>query len=224
MRTLWRRIRAGWNRSDTVLMVSNHIALALLIGNCWWQSVLVCCLATSMALAAQLARAARVKGTLRDALLFGAMIAVAWPFGEGIVTMTLGWWGDYLAPGPVFWKTPLYCVLIGWLASTHLYYVGQRTLDIGYGRATAASVVAVSAFGMGLLGENLFVWSAMWRYDVSGQDWWSVPAFVPVAYGLGYAIVPYLLGRSVMRTAVVCGFVLFTTCVGLGLITGFFPR
>lgn len=224
MRTMWRRIRAGWNRNDTVLMVSNHAALALLIGNCWWKSVVVCCLATSTPIIIQIFRASRVGGTLRDALLFGGMIAIAWPFGEGLFTMALGWWGEYLAPGPVIWKTPLYCVLVGWVSSTHLYYVGCRFMEFGYGRAAAAALVAVSAFGMGLLGENLFVWSGMWRYEASGHDWWDIPAFLPVAYGLGYGVVPYFAGRPVLRSAVACGLALTVFCASLGVLSGFFPR
>ena len=205
-------------------MATNHAALAVFIGNCWWDSVLVCQAACVAPLAMQMVRAYRSDRLLRDALIFGAAIGFAWPIGEGVVTATLGWWGEYVAPGITIWRTPLYCILIGWLASTHLFYLSHRVEAMGYGLRTSIPVVGLTAFGMGLAGENLFVWSGMWRYDTSGLDWWAIPAFVPVAYGAGYAILPLLNRRSVAVTTVVCGAVLFAACAGLGLATGFFPR
>jgi hypothetical protein len=205
-------------------VVTNHVALAVFVGNCWWQSVVVCQAASAVPLALQFWRAQRADRVLRDALIFGALIGFAWPIGEGVLTTYLGWWGDYIAPGITIWRTPLYCILIGWLASTHLYYVSHRVEAMGYGLRTSIPVVGLSAFGMGLLGENLFVWSGMWSYATSGLDWWAVPAFVPVAYGAGYAVLPLLNRRRVLTTATACGVVLFSACVGLGLATGFFPR
>jgi len=224
MKKHWRRIREHWNRTDTVVMATNHAALAAFIWNCWLDSVALCLAASAVPLAIQIVRAIRTDRLLRDALIFGAAIGFAWPFGEGLLTESLGWWGEYLAPGITVWHTPLYCIFIGWLASTHLYYLSHRLGEMGYGRRTSMALVGVTAFGMGLLGENLFVWANMWRYDVSGLDWWAIPAFVPIAYGAGYAVLPLLNRRGVWTVSAVCGVVLFVFCVGLGLATGFFPR
>ncbi|MCL4691253.1 MAG: hypothetical protein KJ060_01895 [Candidatus Hydrogenedentes bacterium] len=224
MRKHWRRIRDHWNRTDTVVMATNHAALGVFVANCWWHSPIVCQLASAVPLAFQIRRAVRSDRLLRDALVFGAIIGFAWPVGEGLVTAVFGWWGQYLAAGITIWHTPLYCILIGWLASTHLYYLSHRLEAIGYGRISGVAVVGLTAFGMGLLGENLFVWANMWRYDTSGLDWWAIPAFVPVAYGVGYAILPLLNRWRAEATALACGAVLIVTCVGFGLASGFFPR
>ncbi len=224
MRKHWQRIRRSWNRTDTVVMVTNHAALAAFIGNCWWQSVGVCQAACAIPLMIQIAWALRRDRLLRDALIFGAIIGFAWPVGEGIVTATLGWWGEYLAPGFTIWYTPLYCILIGWQASTHLYYLSHRLAAMGYGKRTAMAVVGFTAFGMGLAGENLFVWAGMWRYDTSPMDWWAIPAFVPIAYGMGYAVLPLLDRWRLLSTTAACAALLFAACVGFGLAFGFFPR
>jgi hypothetical protein len=224
MRRFWLKLRTNWTRADSIVLATNTAAFLVFLANCRLESVWICTIASAVPLAIQAAYAFRVGGPLRSALLFGALIAAAWPLGEGIVTHILGWWGEYVAPGPVIWRTPLYCVLIGGLASTHIHYVSRRTSEFGYGPSVAAANTFLTAFLLGFLGENFFVAANMWRYHESGLDWISVPAFVPVAYGLGYAILPALRDWRILPTAVVCGMMLLVFSVGLGLLTGFFPR
>lgn len=224
MRTLWRRIRDNWDRTDSLVALSNTSALVVFVGNCWWESMWVCSLASAIPLAGQIWHGARTPGPLRDGLIFGALIAGAWPIGEGLVTALFGWWGEYLAPGPVIWHTPVYCILIGWLASTHIFYVGRRTVELGYGRFAAVLTSVFTGFLLGLVGENLFVLSGMWRYHASELDWFSIPAFVPLAYGLGYGVLPLLHGWRIIPATALCGLTIIVSCVSLGLVTGFFPR
>lgn len=140
------------------------------------------------------------------------------------MTLAVGWWGEYIATGPMVWKTPLYCMLIGWLSSTHVFYVGSRTLEFGFSRLAAVLYTAFTALLLGVLGENLFVWAGMWRYHTSDTDWFSVPAFVPVAYAAGYSVLPLLRGWRIIPTTLVWAAALLLASVGLGLVTGFFPR
>ncbi len=223
VRETWRHIKKQWNRTDTVVLGSNHAALGLFIGNCWWHSDGVCYAASIVPLVIQVLHARDGKRPLRDALWFGAIIGAAWPLGEGLLASTLGWWGEYLVGGPTVWKTPVSCMLIGWLASAHLFYVNQRFMALGYGLKASVSNVALGAFLMGLLGENLLVASGMWQYRPSGFDIWAVPAFVPVAYGVGYSILPFLRDWRVLPATVVSAVFVFTACVGMGLLVGFFP-
>ena len=144
--------------------------------------------------------------------------------GEGVVVRTVGWWGEYLAPGPRLWDTPLYCVLVGWLATAHIVYWSQRVTDIGYGRGVAVGCCVVTAFVLGLAGENLMVAAGIWVYAPSNQDWWNVPAFVPVSYGLGYGVLPFLRHYRVVPAALIFCLALAGVSVGAGLATGFFPR
>ncbi|MBX7254976.1 MAG: hypothetical protein K1Y02_01350 [Candidatus Hydrogenedentes bacterium] len=152
------------------------------------------------------------------------MVALAWPIGEGFVTQTVGWWGEYVALGPQVWKTPVYCMLIGWLSSTHIFYVGRRTLEFGFEMKWAVANTALTALLLGILGENLFVWAGMWRYHESTSDWFSVPAFVPVAYAAGYSVLPLLRNWRLASTTLVWATTLLLASIGLGLATGFFPR
>lgn len=206
------------------MLVTNLVSFALFIGNCWWSSPLVCNLASLLPLVAQIAYAARVNDSLRPALAFGALIAAAWPLGEGLVTWAVGWWGDYLAPGLTVWHTPVYCMLIGWLASTHIFYVSRRTREMGFPTAVVVGNTIFTAATLGVIGENLFVAAKMWVYHPSSLDWFSVPAFVPIAYGIGYGILPLVhRGRVVHASAAVAAALLMFS-VGLGLAVGFFPR
>ncbi|MDZ4860995.1 MAG: hypothetical protein SGI88_18635 [Candidatus Hydrogenedentes bacterium] len=224
MRKAFRKIRAGWNRTDTTVAVCNVVSFAVFILNCRIESVWVCMFASAIPLALQLVRASRVNDSLRPALAFGAIIGAAWPLGEGLVTWSVGWWGEYLAPGPTVWHTPVYCMLIGWLASTHIFYVSRRTAELGFdGRATIANTFLTAAL-LGIIGENLFVGARMWVYHASDLDWFYVPAFVPVAYGIGYGILPLVKRwRVVHASAAVCA-TLLVVSVGLGFAVGFFPR
>ena len=128
------------------MLAANTVAFAVFIANCWWESVAVCYAASVAPLGLQLLRA-RFDGEspLRSALAFGALCAGVWPLGEGVVVRTAGWWGQYLAPGPRVWDTPLYCMLVGWLASTHVYYWARRTEEFGYGRGAAVACAGLTA-------------------------------------------------------------------------------
>jgi hypothetical protein len=170
------------------------------------------------------AAAWRAPGVLRDALGFGGLVALSWPVGEGLLTDTLGWWGRYLAPGPAVWHTPVYCMLIGWLASTHVCYIAHRTLDIGYGMRAAMLNAGLTAFVLGVLGENLFVGARIWVYHASAHQWFSVPAFVPVAYGLGFSVLPLSRRWGFFPATAAWAATLMGATVGLGFLVGFFPR
>jgi hypothetical protein len=224
MATVWRRIRSHWTRTDTLVMGTNTAACVVFIANCWWQSVGVCYGASIAPIAIQVLWSLRHAGPLRPALVFGGLVALLWPFGEGFVTLAVGWWGEYIAPGPVVWKTPVYCMLIGWLASTHIFYLGRRVLDFGFSMGYAVANSAITALIVGILGENLFVWAGMWRYYASEADWFSVPAFVPVAYAAGYCVLPLMRTWRLIPTTLVWAATLLIASVGLGLATGFFPR
>lgn len=222
MKSIWRTIRANWRWSDGLVLVSNTAVFLVFIGNCWWRSLPLCFAAPLGALALQCLRARR-DGTLRDAVLFGAAVAAMWPLGEGVFVRVFGWWGEYLDAGPRIWETPLSCSLVGWLASTHCFYVARRALEMGYGRAVAAGVVGVTAFLIGLMGENFFVAAGIWVYRPSILDWWHIPAFLPVAYGLGYAIIPLARGGRLLPATVAFLLWLPVICAGLGWLTGYFP-
>lgn len=220
----FRKLRSHWDRTDTIVIGTNVAALALFVANTWWGSAWVCTVASAAPIAIQLAQARAVTDSLRGALAFGACIGAAWPIGEGIVTRAFGWWGQYLAPGPVVWYTPLYCILIGWLASAHIYYVARRTREMGFGRAAAIVVTCGTAAVLGVVGENLFVAAKMWSYYPSNQDWIAVPAFVPIAYGVGYGVLPFIPRWRAAPAAAAVASLLLVVAVGLGLVTGFFPR
>lgn len=232
------------------MAVTNAFSCILFVGNCWWESVGVCYVAFAVPLALQTAWAlcrrggglrggglrdggrrgggsqggALRDGALWDGLWFGLLVGALWPLGEGVVVNVFGWWGEYLAPGLFVWETPLYCMLIGWLASTHIFYWGRRILEIGYSAWTASVASGLTAFGLGILGENLFVGARMWVYEPSRLDWWGVPAFVPIAYGLAYAVVPALRRMHIVAATLVFASIILVVSVGLGLLTGFFPR
>lgn len=223
IRRVWRRIRGNWNRSDTWVTATNTTAFVLFLGNCGWESLAVVYAATLLPLAFQGLRSIRDAG-LRGAWAFGLLAGFLWPFGEWLVVNTLGWWGEYLAPGPRILDTPIYCILIGCLASTHIAYATRRAGEMGFGPRTVIINTGLTAFLLGIIGENLFVAASMWVYDPSIWDWWSVPAFVPTAYGLGYAFLPRLQGLPVVPRVVSFSVLLLVVCVGLGLAVGFFPR
>jgi len=221
---LWRRIRTHWNWTDTTVFGANTVAFALFIGNCWWERPWVTYLAVVLPLALEARRAWAVKDVLREALAFGAIVGGSWPLGEWLVVHTVGWWGTYGADGIMVLDTPLHTVLIGWLASAYCYYIGRRTVDIGYGVKTSGFVTGISALGLGIVGENLFVGAGMWVYDASALDWWAVPAFVPLAYGAGYALLPLFWRFPTVLRALLFNALMLVLAVGAGFAVGFFPR
>lgn len=224
IRGWWRRLRTNWNRTDTLLYSSNTLALMLFIGNCWWEKVEITYGAVGFPLFIQAWRARRVHDALREAFVFGGLVGWLWPFGEWFVIHAFGPWGEYRAPGPTVLETPLYCILVGWVASTHCYYVGRRTLEIGYGKAVSAVMSGLTAFALGIIGENLFVGGGMWVYYPSVLEFGSVPAFVPVAYGLGYATIPMLRRLHMVPATLLFTVIMLFISVSLGLVVGFFPR
>ncbi len=206
------------------MLVCNTVALVLLIGNCWWESVAACYVALLLPLSFQVLHAYRDAGPLRRGLLFGVLVAAVWPIGEWFIVNVFGWWGEYVGAGPRVLETAVYCMLIGWLASTYCYYVGERTMDLGYSVRAACLVAGGSALGLGIVGENLFVAARMWTYVPSAWEWGAVPAFLPVSYGIGYATVPLFRRSGVLPTTIAFASVLFSVSIALGLLTGFLPR
>jgi hypothetical protein len=223
MRKFWKLIRSNWTRTDTLVFGGNAIAFGLFIGNVWWESLAVCYTATIVPLTMQ-AIQCRLEKTLRSAFIFGAVVGLTWPIGEGIVVRAFGWWGQYLQNGPFIWDTGLYCALIGWLACTYLRYLYERTMQFGYSQRTAIIHVAVSALGLGAVGENLFVHARMWEYHASTWDWGAVPAFVPIAYGLSYAFLPVIKRWKAVPAALAFNGITGVLAVALGLAVRFFPR
>jgi len=220
----WQKLRYGLNGTDKLLLVVNIAAGLTYLGNCWWQSVAICYAAAIVPLALFAARwvITREKA-LGDALIIGLGLGVAWPLGEGITINALGWWGEYTARGPYIWHTAAYCVLIGWLATTHIAYIATRALALGFSRTIAVLAASISAFVIGIAGENFFVAAGMWTYKDAAWQWWYIPAFLPIAYALGYAVLPFVQRTHVgVRIAALLA-CLFVTCTGLGLLTGFFP-
>ncbi len=217
-------IRAGMRGADGVVFVGNTIAFFLFLGNCWWDSVAIAYGGALLPLALQCAWLGTGDKTLRESLLFGAVIGIGWPIGEYAVVHSLGWWGAYLAPGPKVLETPLYCLLVGALASSYCYYVAARTREIGYGEGAAIVVSGTSALLLGVLGENFFVMAGMWTYDTSSLDIGYVPAFVPIGYAFAYSAIPPLQRAPLIVSAIGLLFATLISTVGLGLVTGFFPR
>src|SRR5690606_28878149 len=125
-------IRAGARGADGVVLLGNTIAFALFLANCWWGSVAVAYVGSLVPLASQCAWLGTGDKTLRESLIFGAIVGIAWPFGEYAVVSTLGWWGEYTAPGWRILETPMYAVLIATVASAYCYYIAARTREMGY--------------------------------------------------------------------------------------------
>jgi hypothetical protein len=171
-----------------------------------------------------LANEARRDHTVRHALLFGAVIGWTWPLGEGLVVRTAGWWGNYLAAGPMIWDTPVYCVLIGWIGGAYCYFIGARMVDWGWGNKAWAFVSGISAFAIGALGENLYVWARIWEYDRAGRFLGDVPLFLPIAYGISYACLPLLARLPVLPQGLVFNAITLVISVTAGFAAGFFPR
>lgn len=221
----FKTIRKQWNRTDSILISTNIAAGLAYLGNCWWDSLWICYAAAAIPLAIQSLWWLRSKDVLlRDALIMGLGLGIAWPIGEGIAVNVLGWWGDYTAGGPYLWHTAAYCVLIGWLATAHIVYLSARTLAMGFSGVAAAGVAAVSAFVVGIAGENFFVAAEMWTYREAQWQFWYIPAFLPIAYAIGYAVLPAVQRRPVTIRLGALLTSLFVACTGLGIASGFFPE
>jgi hypothetical protein len=220
---VWKRIRTCWNRTDSLVLCVHIAAFAAFIGNCWWESAAAASAASLAVLLILLPRASKDR-TLRDAIVFGGIVAGLWPFGEWAVVHGLGWWGAYTAPGTKILDTPLYCAFVGWTASTYCYYVGRRTAEMQFPAAASAAMSGLSALAIGAIGENLFVAARLWMYHPSSWDWWHVPAFVPLAYGLSYATLPALRRFRLLPASVLFTLITLAVSVGLGIAAGFFPR
>lgn len=221
----FKTIRNQWNRTDSILIATNIAAGLAYLGNCWWDSLWICYAAAAIPLAIQSLWCLRTNDVLlRDALIMGLGLGIAWPIGEGITVNVLGWWGDYTASGPYLWHTAAYCVLIGWLATAHIVYLSARTLAMGFSGIAAAGVAAVSAFVVGIAGENFFVAAEMWTYREAQWQFWYIPAFLPIAYAIGYAVLPAVQHRPVTIRLGALLASLFIACTGLGLASGFFPE
>lgn len=220
----YRRIRADWNPSDSIVFITSLAATAAFIANAWLESVALVYIATLIPVALYIWRATKNDKTMRQAVIFGGIVAWLWPLGEAFVVHRAGWWGAYLAPGPKILETPIYCILIGSLASTYCFYVGQRATDIGYGDRIAGLTTGFTALLAGIIGENLFVAAQIWVYHPSSYDWWYVPAIVPITYGVCYGILPALRPvRIVPRTLIFTTFTLVVS-MALGFAFGFFPQ
>lgn len=220
----FRRIRSCWNATDTTVFAGNILAFFLFLANCRWKSVEVAYAASVLPIVAQGLRWRAGDRLMGEALAFGALVGGLWPIGEWVVVNGLGWWGSYLAAGPKVLETPLYCVLVGWLASSYCYYVGKRADQLGYGTIIWAAVSGGNALAIGIIGENLFVAARMWEYEPSVWDWWRVPAFVPISYGIAYGAIPLLRAFPVLPKTFLFTGITLVVSVGLGLATGFFPR
>lgn len=219
-----KRLCVQWTTSDTLVLAANVTAFVAFIGNTQWESVAVAYCASIIPLCVQTAWACRRPGPMRRALVFGGLVALAWPFGEWFVVHAFGWWGKYLAAGLAILETPLYCALVGWLASSYCCYVSIRIEELGGGKSVACVLTGISAFIIGAIGENLFVAAQLWIYDDSAWDLGRVPAFVPIAYGLAYAFLPFLRRLPIIPATFIFTIVMLFISIGLGLLTGFFPR
>lgn len=219
----YRRVRAGWTHTDTVVLLTNLFALLALIANTHFESTAVCYLAALIPLVVQ-GVAVWTAPILARAFWFGAGVGLTWPIAEGIIVRTFGWWGQYLGGGLVVWDTTFYTALVGWLTCAYLAYLSDRVREMHYRPAVAAVVTGVSATFLGVLGENLCVWGRMWEYERTTWMWFDVPAFIPAAYGLSYACLP-LVRRLPLLVGVVV-FNVLTSLFGctLGLLTGFVTR
>jgi hypothetical protein len=219
----WRRVLTHWNWSDTAVFGPNICAFGLLVGNCWWHSLAVVYWTVGGALLLQATRVGR-DPALRRALAFGGLTALIWAGAEWAFTQVTGWWGEYLVMGPAILDTPVYTVMIAWLANSYLVYVERRTRDLGYGTIVSGVLSVVGGFCLGIIGENLYVSGRMWVYHPSALDWWGVPAFIPISYALAAATLPWASRRSVPVAAVAYEAATVCAGIGLGLLIGFYPR
>ncbi len=224
MRTTCQTIGSHWNRSDTIVLGGNLLALGLFIANCWWGLISVAVIGALGPLGFQISRARGGDDVLRTALIVGGVAALIWPVSERAVATAMGWWGAYVKTGYMLLDTPLYTVLIGWLGAAYCVYVGMRVKEMGFSIATVALTTGISGFALGVVGENLFVCSGMWTYETARWHLWTVPAFVTATYGIAYGVQPLFNRWPPVVNGLAIVAVIAVTSIALGLITGFYPR
>jgi hypothetical protein len=140
---------------------------------------------------------------------------------EGVWARIFGWWGTYGAAGPRLWDTPVYCLVVGAHACTHVAYFSLRALEVRIARPLAAGLTMLHALVLATIGENLLVAAGMWTYRTWGWMWGTVPAWVVLGYGVTYAAVPWLRTRRPLAAAVIFSVLTFLTGLLASLAVGF---
>lgn len=212
--------RAAWLPTDGWVLGVSAVALGAHLCNTAWRAVEVVYAASLVPLVI-LTVCARRDATLRWALGFGTMTALLWAVVEGVWARIFGWWGTYDAAGPRLWDTPLYCLLVGAQASTHVTYIALRSLEFRISRRLVAGLTGLHALGLATLGENLLVAAGMWSYRPWGSMWGAVPAFVVASYATGYVAVPTLRGLTPARAAALFSVLTFVISVLFSLAVQF---
>jgi len=212
--------RAAWCATDGWVLAANAAALAGHLGNTSWRSVDVVYAATLLPLAVLAARSGR-DATLRWALLFGVTTGLLWALGEGVFARAFGWWGRYHAAGPRVWDTPVYCLLVGAQASSHVAYIAMRSLDARLAPGFVAFLTALHALGLSTAGENLLVAAGMWSYVPWGWMWGAVPVWVVAGYSAAYVSIPWLRRLRAVPAAATFTALTFVTGVAAALVVGF---
>ena len=212
--------RAAWCATDGWVLAANAAALAGHFCNTSWRSVDVVYAATLVPLAVLAARSRR-DPTLRWALGFGVTAAFLWAFGEGAFARLFGWWGRYEACGPRVWDTPVYCLLVGAQACSHVAYLALRSLEAHLAPGLVAILTGLHALGLSAAGENLLVAAGMWSYLPWGWMWGAVPAWVVVGYSASYVAIPPLRRLHAVPAAALFTALTFVTGVTAALVVRF---
>lgn len=212
--------RFAWRATDAWVLGANAVGLAGHLGNLSWRSVDVVYAATLLPLATIAARSRR-DPTLRWALLFGLTAGLLWALGEGVFARMFGWWGRYHAAGPRVWDTPVYCLLVGAQACSHIVYVALRTLEARFHARLVAVLTGLHALGIATAGENLLVSAGIWSYVPWGWMWGRVPVWVVAGYSAAYVAVPALRRMRPVPAAAVFTAVTFVTGVAAALVVRF---
>lgn len=206
------------------MLASNVLAFGLLAAHAAWRDPTVATFAVGIALAAQMLGALRWNGALSSATKFGVLIALLWILGDAIMIHLAGRRGQIHIPGVALGETPPLVLLVAWLTATHIHYWTRRVLDLGYGGVVASAFAGFSALVLGTVGVSLFVEAGLWSYADATWVWWHVPAFVPIAYGLAFAVLPALLRTPVALRALALAALMLVLTLGLGHAVGCFPR
>ncbi len=212
--------RSRWSPTDGWVLAANSAGLAAHLCNTSWRSVDVVYAATLVPLAVLAARSRR-DATLRWALGFGVTAGFLWAFGEGAFTRLFGWWGRYHAAGPRVWDTPLYCLLVGAQACSHVVYIALRALDARVSPGVVGLLTGLHALGLSAAGENLLVAAGMWSYLPWGWMWGAVPVWVVAGYSAAYVSIPWLRRMRALPAAATITALTFVTGVTAALVVGF---
>ena len=212
--------RAAWRATDGWVLAANAAALAAHLGNTAWRSADVVYVATLVPLVVLAARSRR-DATLRWALGFGVTAGFLWAFGEGVFARTFGWWGRYHAAGPRVWDTPVYCLLVGAQACSHVVYIALRSLDARLAPGFVAILTGLHALGLSAAGENLLVAAGMWSYVPWGWMWGAVPVWVVAGYSAAYVSIPWLRRLRAVPAAATFTALTFVTGVAAALLVRF---